>query len=156
MVYTLKIYPTDPLCICCLSKKSPTRPAERTPKEPECLIARSQLRGLLVRSIFIFDGIIFCKHPFFIGKMAVPIFGMGAPFLIYPTDALCTLLGAGFNLLFFQKRDPPLGGNDTCLTDMLVLVGLKPPSIFYKCSISPLKFTLEGLFRFEWEMLVLF
>ena len=29
------------------SKKSPTRPTERTPKKPEYLIARSQLRGPL-------------------------------------------------------------------------------------------------------------
>ena len=50
---------------------------------------------------------------------------------IYPTDPLCTLLGAGFNLLFIQKSDHPLGGNDTIrLTDMLVLVRLRPPSMF--------------------------
>ena len=38
------------------SKKSPTGPTEWTPKKPEFLTARSQLRGLLVRSHLIFDG----------------------------------------------------------------------------------------------------
>ena len=39
------------------SKKSPTGPTERTP-EPEYLTARSQLRGPLVRSHVIFDGLV--------------------------------------------------------------------------------------------------
>ena len=48
------------------SKKSPTGPTERTPKKPEYLITRSQLRGPLVRSHSIFDGLI-AKNQRFLG-----------------------------------------------------------------------------------------
>jgi len=49
--------PMVPWCIYC-PKKSPTGPTFHGPLKPEYLMARSQLRGPLVRSHSIFDGIV--------------------------------------------------------------------------------------------------